>query len=158
MKPFKYALQAVRTLREQQEQAALQEYGAALRTANQAADELASVRQEQDAVWEQLQAQFAGPGTAEDLVKLQAYSQTVERRRLHSENLLHLAQQHMEQQFIRLVAARQAAAVLEKHFQTQQRHHQHRQRRQEQKILDELAGRQNLLRGMSTLKRFANSH
>ena len=146
MKPFKYSLQAVRTLRVQQEQTALHAYSRALRAAEQAAEKLASVQQELQAVWAELQARFAHPGTIEDLTRLQDYSQTVEKRRAERERLLGMARQMAQVELLKLVAARKAAAVLDKHFENQKRHHQHQQRRHEQKILDDLAGRLNLLR------------
>lgn len=146
MKPFKYSLQAVRTLREQQEQTALHDYGRSLRATEQAAEKLASAQQALEAVWAELKSRFAHHGTAEDLARLQAYSQTVEKRRAECERAVQIANQKVRESFVKLVAARQAAAVLDKHFANQKRHHQHEQRRHEQKILDDLAGRRNLLR------------
>ena len=146
MKPFKYSMQAVRTLREQQEQTALHDYGRALRAAEQATEKLASVQQELEAVWAELQNRFADHGTAEDLARLQAYSQTVEQRRAEGERAVQIARHKVRENFVKLVAARQAAAVLDKHFENQKWHHQREQRRHEQKMLDDLAGRRNLLR------------
>ena len=74
MKPFQYSLQAVRTLREQQEQTALHDYGRALRAAEQSAEKLASVRQELEAVWLELQNAFAGRATSSSSPALRAPS------------------------------------------------------------------------------------
>ena len=145
MKPFQYSLQAVRTLREQQEQAALHGYSQALRSAEKAAEKLAAVQHELEDAWAELKDWFARPGTAEELARLQAYSQTVEKRRAECERLLGMTRQKVRLEFLKLVAARQAASVLGKHFEKQKRHHHHHQRRHEQKVLDDLAGRQNLL-------------
>jgi flagellar export protein FliJ len=148
MKSFKYSLQAVRTLREQQEQAALQNYGRALRAAEQATEKLIAVKEEQDAAWAELQNLFAEPSTVEELARVQAYSHAVELRRLECERHVEAAHRIVRECFQKLVAARQAAAVLNKHFENQKRQHQRQLRRHEQKILDDLAGRQNLLRAL----------
>ena len=152
MKSFKYSLQAVRTLREQQEQAALQHYGRALRAAEEATEKLLGVKQELEEAWAELQSRFAQPSTIEELSRAQAYSQTVELRRLECARHVEVAHRKVLESFQKLVTARQAAAVLNKHFENQRRQHQRQQRRHEQKVLDDLAGRQNLLRALPSVK------
>jgi len=152
MKSFKYSLQAVRTLREQQEQLALQNYGRALRAAEQATEKLLAVKKELEEAWAELQSRFAQASTVEELSRVQAYSQTVEVRRAECERQVLAAQRKVGDCFQKLVAARQAAAVLDKHFEKQKRLHQRQHRRHEQKTLDDLAGRQNLLRALPPVK------
>jgi len=146
MKPFRYSLQAVQTLRRQQEQSALQDHARTVRAAELAAEKLAAVTRELDAVWTEIQRRFGQTATADDLARLQAYAHTVEKRRTESERALQLARHRVRESFAKLVAARQAAAVLDKHFEKCKRLHQHEQRRHEQKLLDDLAARRNLVR------------
>ena len=130
----------------------MHDYGRALRAAEQAGEKRAAVQQELEAVWRELQNTFASRGPAEDLARLQAYSHTVQQRCAERERAVQLAHGRVRESFVKLVAARQAAAVLDKHFENQKRHHQHERRRHEQKILDDLAARRSLLRAIPPLR------
>ncbi len=145
MKAFKSSLQALRTLRERQEQEALQEYGRTLQAQEQARTKLDGVQQELVECWVELHQLLEAGGAAEKLAHLQAYCQTVERRRRASEHALNVARNNARCAFTHLLAARQARTVVDKLIESQKRHYHRQRRRHEQKQLDELASRRNTL-------------
>jgi len=145
MKAFKSSLQSLRTLREQQEQDALQNYGKTLQAQEQARNRLDDVLGELEACWVELQQLLDKGGESSALAKLQAYGVTVERRRLECEYALQVARNNARLAFTKLLAARHARAVVDKLLEAQRRRYQRHCRRQEQKQLDELASRRNTL-------------
>jgi flagellar export protein FliJ len=145
MKAFKSSLQALRTLRERQEQTALTDYGKALQAQEQARNKLDEVQHDLSAGWEQFHKKLRTKCAARELSQLQAYLQAVERRKKEAEHALKVARNHAGNAFTRLLAARQARAVVDKLGEAQKRRYQRKLRRKEQKELDELASRRNAL-------------
>ncbi len=153
MKVFKFSLQALRTLRERQEQTALQDYGKALQASEQARRKLESAQQELEVCWAGMRKKVADKCSAAELSHLTAHSHAVEKRRKECEHAAKVAANSAKQAFIKLLAARQARGVVDKLFEAEKRRHQREQRRREQKQLDDLAQRENPLTALLQLNR-----
>lgn len=145
MKAFQSSLSALRTLRERQEQEALHAYGQTLHAQEQARARLDQARHELTQCWLGLHRLLAEGGLAGELDRLQAYTQTLEQRRLDCERALLKARQVARRAFTRLLAARQARTVVDRLLEAQRRRYRRKQQRDEQKQLDELASRRNTL-------------
>ena len=138
MKPFKCSLQALLTLREREEQTALQEYGKTLRQLEETRHKLDLVQQELDSANAKLHQRFLSSGPAVQLAQLQEFCAAVEKKRREWEYTLKVAQNKSQQAFTKLVAARQAKAVVTKYYENQKKRHEQGCRQQEQKTLDNL--------------------
>jgi len=153
MKTFKFTLETLRTLRETREQQAFQDYSQALLTLEQATTRLESARAELEQAWIHFEKQLAANCPATELVRIQNSCQVVRRRIKECErNVLH-ARLKAHEPFLRLLAARQDSAVLDKCREKQKRRHEREQRKKEQQMLDELAGRRNALTALLQLNR-----
>lgn len=138
MKSFKCSLQALLTLREREEQLALQDYGKSLRHLEETRHGLAMVQQELDSANARLHQRFLNSGPAIQLAQLQDFCAEVEKKRRQWEYNLKVAQSKSQQAFTKLVAARQAKAVVTKYFENQKKRHEQECRKEEQKAVDDL--------------------
>lgn len=145
MKTFKSSLQALRTLRERQEQEALHAYGQALQVQEKARSKLDAVQVELMECWLELNHRVEDGAEALELNRIETHTQAVDRRRRACEHALTVARNQARLAFTRLLAARQARTVVDKVIAAQKRRYQRHRARQEQKELDELASRRNTL-------------
>src|SRR5216683_1523084 len=118
MPSFRFTLQAVRTLRLRQEQAALAHYLRAVQTHERDRDELRRTQFEQEAAWMRLR-QGLPAGLSARQLSLQLMSQAAQSLRL----------------------ARQQREVVDKYYDKQKRSHDRRLQLAEQKLMDDLAYR-----------------
>ena len=142
MKSFKFSLQALRTLRQRQEQAALEEYTQSLMARERALSQLELVRQELALGWAEFHKRLTARSAAVELAQLHAYCQTVDKRQMECEHAEKVARNIVRLAFTRLVSARQAREVIEKFHEAQKRRHDRGLRKQEQKVLDDLVQQQ----------------
>lgn len=139
MKSFKFSLQALRILRQRQEQTALEEYTQTLVARERALSQLETVRQELALAWSEFHQKLSTHSPALQLAQMEAYCQSVARRTLECEHAEKVARNVVHLAFTKLVATRQAREVIEKFHDAQKRHHQRGILKQEQKALDDLA-------------------
>ena len=139
MKSFKFSLQALRTLRQRQEQVALVEYTQTLLARERALNQLEAVRQELAQAWSEFHQKLTTHGPAIQLAQMEAYCESVSRRTLECEHAEKVARNVVHLAFTKLVAARQSREVIEKFHDAQKRHYQRGARKQEQKAVDDLA-------------------
>jgi flagellar export protein FliJ len=140
MKAFQFTLQAVRTVREREERRTLQQYSQALRLLDEAKQKLDSAEKELETGWRELRQARATQGPAE-MMRLQDYCQTVEKRLTECRQALALAKSNAGRAFLKYLTAHQKRVLVEKHWENQKKRHDEEQRRREQKALDELARR-----------------
>jgi flagellar export protein FliJ len=152
MKKFQFSLQALQTLRERQEQQALQEYSNALNAWERARDHVEAIQKELAAAWAERQQNALGHCAAGELDRHHAYCQSVERRKHAAEHAMKVARNRASQVFTKLLAARQARAMVDKFFENQKRDHNRECRRHEQHSLDEMVNHQNALRALLSMK------
>ena len=141
MKNFKFSLQALLVLREQQEQTALQEYGKALLARERAMSAVRSAQEELLQGWAQFHERLAAKCAAADLAQMQQWCQSLERKVQELEYVAKAARGQAKQAFFQLLAARQAKTVLEELAAKQKARHERARRKKEQKALDESANR-----------------
>ena len=141
MKPFRFTLQAVRTLRERQEREALEHYGQtlierlrAVERLETAEHELAQARFE----WQQLASAGA---VAADLTRLQAGCATLAARRDECAGAVATAERMMNRALHTFRTARQACETVDNLFENQRAAHARAVNQAEQKNLDDLVRR-----------------
>ena len=139
MKAFRFTLQAVLTLREREEQQALEHYARTVEAWERARQALTQTEGRLDAVcreWAQAMQQGCPAGK---LAHLRAYSQGLETEKREREKTLEAARQQAARAWQQFLEARHARQVLERFRQWQQRDYLRRARRREQRVLDDLA-------------------
>lgn len=141
MKPFKFTLQAVRAVREREEQGALREYVAALRQLEDTKRNLEAIDRQLADGWDELRRSMGQSASMREVSRLQDYCDMVLQRKRELESVLQSMRQKANRSFARYLAAHQACAVVERCYENQKGRY-HRQRvKYEQKTLDDVAQR-----------------
>lgn len=140
MKPFKFTLEAVRTLRTRQEKNALEQYGKAVQAREQAVSLLWKVRQELEQTFRE-RLNLAEGASAADLAQLERWTGEVAAREQDCLQHVQLAAMRVEDAWQDLLKARQEREIVDKYLDRQRERHDRALEREEQKLLDELAGR-----------------
>jgi len=141
MKPFKFTLQAVRTVREREEQSALRDYVATLRALEEAKHRYEVVQEQIAAAWDDFRQALEADSPSVEITRVQDYCEMLQERRRELESALQAARQKANCAFTRYLAAHQACATVEQSFRNQKPRHQHKRLRHEQKVIDDLAQR-----------------
>jgi flagellar export protein FliJ len=141
MKAFHFTLEAVRTLRQRQEQATMEQYAQALLVRQQALDRLAAAQNELTVCAENLRAKLIAGCTASDAAQANEYHRSLARRRDECGAQLGLAERRVNAALQAMLGARQQREIVDKYFDKQKSRHQREVLREEQKLLDDLAGR-----------------
>ncbi len=147
MKAFRFSLQAILTLREEREQEAQRHYARMLRAVEAVQAELATVGQHLAALAAEQQARLRTGLPANELERLGNYRVVLEERRVRLQQDLARAQQAADLAQGALVKATQARQALEKYRAKLHRAYDYTLARDEQKLLDDLAGRTSTLTG-----------
>ena len=84
-------------------------------------------------------------GSGAELMQLQDYCQALERRRREFEQAARAARHKASLVFTKLIAARQARAVVEKLFDQQKRRHDRAAQKHEQRALDDMVNQREAL-------------
>ena len=141
MKKFRFTLQAVLTLRQRAEQAALESYGRALRARAAAQPPLAEVAAELPAVWALWRAQLDGGCPAAEAAQTRSYCGALEERKTKCEAALHLAERELDAASRTLLKARQGREAVEQLQSAQHERHARALRLEERKEIDDLVNR-----------------
>jgi len=140
MKPFQFTLEAVRTLRTRQEKNALERYGQIVQAREQAVAFLWKTRAELETiVHERLRLAEGAP--ASDLAQLERWTGEVAARERDCLQNIQLIALRVEDAWQDLLKARQEREIVEKFLDRQRERYDRTLDREEQKALDELAGR-----------------
>jgi flagellar export protein FliJ len=139
MKAFRFTLEAVRTLRQRQEQEALEEYARALLARQQALEGLAALDQRIGQDFAQMRELLAKSCTAAQAAQAQNYHRSLEKKREESMGALGQAERRVNTASKAMLAARQQREMVEVYREKQHAVHQRLELREEQKILDEFA-------------------
>ena len=139
MRSFRFTLEAVRTLRQRQENEALEQYARALLARQQVLDLLEAFHQRIADDFAQMRQLMAGGCTAARAAQAQAYHRTLEKLRDENVALLGQAERHVNAASQAMLAARQQREIVDVYREKQQAAHQRLELREEQKILDEFA-------------------
>jgi flagellar FliJ protein len=141
MKAFHFTLEAVRTLRQRQEQTCMEQYAQALLARQQAMDRLAVVQHELTTCHEALRVKLTAGCSASEIAQANDYHRALGRRRDECAAQLGAAERRVNAALQAMLAARQQREIVDKYFDKQKVRHQRDVARDEQKMLDDLAGR-----------------
>ncbi|HZQ48493.1 MAG TPA: flagellar export protein FliJ [Verrucomicrobiae bacterium] len=141
MKPFHFTLEAVRTLRQRQEQNAMEQYAQALLARRQILDRLNAVEQDLNAGWQELRGQLAKGCPASQAAQAHDYHRALGKRRDEAIAALGIAERRVNAALQAMLTARQQREIVDKSCEKQKARHLREQFQAEQKLLDDLAGR-----------------
>lgn len=141
MKPFRFPLLAILTLREEREQERQRQYADRLRAVESVQRALAAVQTELAALAAEHATRLGQGAQAQDLRRLDQYRHVLDGRlsRLHQD--LAAARRAADAAWQALLKATQDRQALEKYQERLRRAHAHAVTREEQRLLDDLAGR-----------------
>jgi len=141
MKKFQFKLQAVLTLRQREEQTALEAYSRAMQQRQAAGDRLAEVERDLSESRRQWLNALADGCPAVRAVQLQAFCHSLETHRQEREQAVHRADIELNQTSHRLLLARQQRESVERYLERQRAEHERQLRIEERKLIDDLVGR-----------------
>jgi flagellar protein FliJ len=141
MKPFHFTLEAVRTLRQRQEQKAMEQYAQALVVRQQALARLDAIKEEINESFRELSSQLAKGCAAAKVAQANEYHRALGKRRDEAIQALGVAERRVNAGLQMMLAARQQREIVEKSREKQKAAYVREQFRAEQKLLDDLAGR-----------------
>lgn len=147
MKKFRFTLQAVQVVRQQQERQALEAYGRCLRARQQAEAALSEARRNLEDAWRRQRELEAAGAPALWLVHSQQWCVVLEERCRQAQTALQQARDQAAAAWSRLAVARRQREAVEKLRQRQWRQYELALAREEQKQLDELATLRFLAQG-----------
>ncbi len=141
MKPFKFTLQPLKTLRQRQEQRALEAYARALLERTRAAEEVRAADcmvAQARAAWRQLSD---GGCAAIELARQSAHCRELAERRKDRQSALEAAERLANSRLQDVLRARQQLQTVEKFLKRRRADYDRAAAREDQKFLDELAQR-----------------
>jgi len=156
MKPFRFPLQVLRTLREQKEQAAQQHFAKALAASEAAAKRMHDNVRELEACWDLIKSSIQSAASGAEIARLRDFEGLLEQRHVELEGEWRVAATATEQAAAEMRAAMRDRKALEQLYERRRRAHELGVAREEQKALDELAGR-NSTSLFSALPRLATA-
>jgi flagellar export protein FliJ len=139
MKAFRFTLEAVRTLRQRQEQEALETYARALLARQQMLDLLEDMDYASGAILRRCEQLMAGRCTAAQAAQARNFHSLLEKKREDCLAALGQAERRVNAASQAMLAARQQREMVDVYREKQQAAHQRLESREEQKILDEFA-------------------
>ena len=141
MKPFRFTLEAVRTLRQRQEQLAMEQYAQVLAARQQVLVRLDAIQAELNESWHLWRLQLAQSCPASQAAQAHDYQRALSQRRDQAISDLGVAERRVQAALQAMLAARQQTEIVDKSFENQKARHSREEFRHEQKIMDDLAGR-----------------
>jgi flagellar export protein FliJ len=141
MKKFHFTLEALRTVRQQQEQAAMEQYAQALVAREQARQWVEGVRTKLGKTGQEILALLKDGCPASRAAQAQDYHRSLQQHLKEAITGLGQAECRVNMAKNAMLVARQQREIVDKCFDKQKDRHQREQLRGEQKLLDELASR-----------------
>jgi flagellar export protein FliJ len=139
MKPFRFGLEAVATVRKRIEGEALESYAQALLVRQQALKQFETIQCDLTAAWDQLRRELGMGCPAARMTRLRGHAEALNDERKLRETALQQSERAVHQSLQRMLAARQQREVVEKFRSRQRAHHDRDVASETQKFLDELA-------------------
>ena len=144
MKPFRFTLQAVKTLRQRQEQKAMEQYARDLHAQRLAVDQLSHVQGELENAWCDWNSAMAEGCSAAVLAQTQSFFQTVEVRRQRSLDQVRECERHVQGALEGMLRTRRDREAVDSFFDAQKAVYDRALDRDERKTLDEMAQRRTV--------------
>ncbi|MSU42260.1 MAG: flagellar export protein FliJ [Pedosphaera sp.] len=151
MKPYRFTLQSVLGLRENEEVQAQESYAQALRVMEEHTARRRAVEMAIEANHEQCRRACAGRTSSEDLMRFQNTRQALREQLKMLEPYTAKLQAWVDERHAHLVAARQRRESLDKLEEKQRLAHNHHEARQEQLSVDEMAGQRSAAKSAGKL-------
>jgi flagellar export protein FliJ len=139
MKKFRFSLQAVLTVRQRQEQTALEHFSKAVAARQLATDRLSEAKRECQAAWALSRERTAAGAPAVHLAQLHDYCHDLEKLQKECERVVAAAQVVVDQKWEKLVTARQAREAVDKFLERQRERYDRELQREEQKMFDDVS-------------------
>lgn len=143
MKPFRFPLEVLRTIREQQEQAAQQRFAAALAASETAARRVRENLRELEACWRAVKHTVKADALMSEVIRLRDFADLIEQRQAELERELTAARTAAEKAAAAMRLAMRDREIIEQLHHRRFGAHRLEVAREEQKALDELAGRKS---------------
>jgi flagellar export protein FliJ len=141
MKSFRFTLEPVLIIRERQEREAEERYGRALAAQRKALAALRDTELELDDAFAEHRRRLVEGSPVVILMQQQLYCAHIEATRKTAANAADAAEQKVKEAVLAMVAAKQQRDIIEKFRANQQADYDRQLSAEEQKMLDELAGR-----------------
>jgi flagellar export protein FliJ len=139
MRKFRFSLQAVLTVRQRQEQIALEHFSRAIAARQLATDRLNEAKRECQAAWALSRARTAAGAPAMHLAQLHDYCHGMEEFQKDCERAVAASQAVVDQKWEKLVTARQAREAVDKFLERQRERYDRELQREEQKMFDDVS-------------------
>jgi flagellar export protein FliJ len=139
MKAFRFTLEAVRTIRQRQENEALEFYARALLSRQHALASLEAIHHRIAEDFARMRQLLAGGCTAAQAAQAQNYHRSLEKMREEAVGALEQAERRVNAASQAMLIARQQREIVDVYREKQQAVHQRAELREEQKTLDEFA-------------------
>ena len=146
MKRFRFSLEAVAIIRHHEEEQARQKFAAATRTHREGLDHLDRLEHELETVMAERRS--STPRHAADFRQLQEWQSLLQQKVEQQARVVQKLAQAVDQANQELRNARQRREAVEKIRSHRLAHHEQEQLKVEQKMLDDLANRSGLARGL----------
>jgi flagellar export protein FliJ len=150
MKPFRFRLQSIRTLREQKERDAQRWFGDAMRLCEEAAIQLQAASEELAAGWTALCEELSVGVTATRLLRTRAWCNVLELRQKERRAALLDAQRAMDDAWRVMMLATRDRQAMDRYHDKCRHAHERLAQREQQKVLDELGLRRSVAPGLLT--------
>ncbi len=121
----------------------MEQYAQALLNRQVAAERLNSIQEELDACWKELREHMAKDFSASTVTQAHDYHRLVTRRRDEAIAALGVAERRVNAAMQSMLTARQQREIVDKSREKQKAHYHREQFRNEQKLMDDLAGRRS---------------
>lgn len=141
MKKFRFSLAPVRTVRQRQEQLALEQYARSVRAWQSARTALTDVQREREAAWQVRRERARAGATAAHLAQAQDYCAALETLEKRCAEAVAAARCVVDQKLKELHDARRARKTVDKFLDRQRERYDREVQREEQKAVDDLAQR-----------------
>ncbi len=141
MKSFRFPLQSLRVLREQKEQAAQKHYAEVLRACEDAAARVKAAGDELSATWTTLGKELSAGVSAMELLRTRAWCNALELRLKERTGILEQARLAVDAVWQEMLSATRDRETLDRYYKKSRRSHDRKVQTEEQKQMDELAGR-----------------
>ena len=141
MKPFHFSLQAVKTLRQRQEQISLEAFGRAVQARQEAMDLQHAKERELHAGWTQLEQLQMSGANSQDINQLRAHCHVLQQELTQAKQLTAASQEVANDAWEKLNESRQQLELVNKFYERRRDDYERELRQEEQKQLDEMAGR-----------------
>ena len=139
MKPFQFSLQSLQVLRQQKERAAQQKYADSLRACENAAARVQAASAELTVCWTTLRDKMASGVQGTDFLRARAWCNVLELKLKERTTALEQARLAVDAVWQEMLDAVRQRETLDRYRDKRKRAHDAAMRREDQKILDELA-------------------